>query len=272
MRERRAQGNTNTTDFSRGYLAVDFPTEPFHSVGGLLLRSVRVFLSNLGFLTAVTLVVFLPGKLLLQLACWLGNVPIDGVLSAVLLDLSDLVLGALVAPAVIYGLLGRFRGGSPAPLAEALAWGRRQWAKSLWNRFKVEITVMLWSALLLVPGIVAMVKLAFTDPIVAIEADREREVLGKSRALTQGHRWRIFLALLPLWAAELVVTFLVFSALQRHTDSRLLIALVDSLFSVGGQWSTVIVLLMYLGLRAPEKEPLTPANAQRPNKRLRRAA
>jgi hypothetical protein len=106
---------------------------------------------------------------------------------------------------------------------------------------------------------------------VAIEADREREVLGRSRALTQGHRWRIFLALLPLWAAELVVTFLVFSALQRHTDSRLLIALVDSLFSVGGQWSTVIVLLMYLGLRVPEKEPLTPANAQRPNKRQRRA-
>src|ERR1039458_1671237 len=258
-------------DFSRGYLAVDFPTEPFHSVGGLLLRSVRVFLSNLGFLTAITLAVFLPGKLLLQLACSLGNVPIDGILSAVLLDLSDLVLGALVAPAAIYGLLGRFRG-SPPPLAEALAWGRRQWAKSLWNRFKVEITVMLWSALLLVPGLVAMVRLAFTDPIVAIEADREREVLGRSRALTQGHRWRIFLALLPLWAAELVVTFLVFSALQRQTDSRLLIALVDSLFSVGGQWSTVIVLLMYLGLRAPEKEPLTPANAQRPNKRLRRAA
>src|ERR1017187_1685656 len=105
-------------DFSRGYLAVDFPTEPFHSVGGLLLRSVRVFLSNLGFLTAVTLAVFLPGKLLLQLACSLGNVPIDGILSAVLLDLSDLVLGALVAPAVIYGLLVRFRGGSPPPLAE----------------------------------------------------------------------------------------------------------------------------------------------------------
>ena len=196
----------------------------------------------------------------MQLACRLGNVPIDGILSAVLLDLSDLVLGALVAPAVIYGLLGRFRGGSPPPLAEALAWGRRQWAKSLWNRFKVEITVTLWAALLLAPG------------IVAIEADREREVLGKSRALTQGHRWRIFLALLPLWAAELAVTLVVFNALQRHTDSRLLIALVDSLFSVGGQWSTVIVLLMYLGLRAPEKEPLTPANAQRPNKRLRRAA
>ncbi len=259
-------------DFSRGYLAVDFPTEPFHSVGGLLVRSARIFFSNLGFLTAVTLVVFLPGKLFLQLACWLGNVPIDGILSADLLDLSDLVLGALVVPAAIYGLLGRFRGGSPPPLAEALAWGRRQWAKSLWNRFKVEITVMLWSALLLVPGIVAMVRLAFTDPIVAIEADREREVLNRSRTLTQGHRWRIFLTLLPLWAAELVVTLVVFNALQRHTDSRLLIALVDSLFSVGGQWGTVIVLLMYLGLRGPGKEPLTPANAQRPGKRLRRAA
>ena len=208
----------------------------------------------------------------MQVACSLGNVPIDGILSSVLLDLSDLVLGALVAPAAIYGLLGRFRGGSPPPLAEALAWGRRQWAKSLWNRFKVEITVMLWSALLLVPGILAMVRLAFTDPIVAIEADREREVLGRSRALTQGHRWRIFLALLPLWAVELVVTFVVFNALQRYTNSRLLIALVDSLCSVGGQWSTVIVLLMYLGLRAPEKEPLAPAEARLPNKRRRRAA
>lgn len=258
-------------DFSRGYLEVDFPTEPFHSAGALLLRSARVFFSNFGFLAAVTLVVFLPGKLLLQLACYWGNVPIDGILSAVLLDLSDLVLGALVAPAAIYGLLGRLRG-SPPPLAEALAWGRRQFAKSLWNRFKVEITVALWSALLLVPGIVAMVKLALTDPIVAIEADREREVLGRSRALTQGHRWRIFLALLPVWITELGLTFVVFNALQRHTDSRLLIAVVDSLFSVGGQWTTVILLLMYLGLRPAEREPQTPAKGQRPDKRLRRAA
>ena len=168
------------------------------------------------------------------------------------LDLSDLFLGALVIPAVVYGLVAKFRGGRTAPLLESLRWGRRQWGKTLWNMFKVEVTVALWAALLLIPGLVAMVRLIFTDVIVAIEADRETEVLARSRALSKGHGWRIFLVLLPLMAAGLVGTFLILGAFfQDAAYSRVVMALADSMLSVGGQWTTVAVLLMYLGVVRP---------------------
>jgi hypothetical protein len=233
------------------HIQIDFPTQLFDSVLGLLFRSARVFFGNLPFLAAVTLVVFLPGKLALALGCYVVDIPTDGILSYLLMDSSDLVLSALVIPAVIYGLVEKFRTGRTAPLAESLRWGRRQWGKTLWNKFKVEITVTLWGALLLVPGVVAMVKLIFTDALVAIEADRETDVLQASRVLSQGHRWRIFFVLLPMMILDLAGTFVVLARLQGLTHSRIALALVDSAFSVGGQWTTVIVLLLYLGLVTP---------------------
>ena len=263
--------------FAKGHLSIDFFCEPFQSAPALLLRSAVVFFSRLPFLAAVTLIVFLPGKLAIQFACQLLDVPTDGILSYLLLDAGDLLLGSLAVPAVIYGLVAAFRTGKTPPLGEALRWGRRQWAKTLWNKFKVEITVALWSALLLVPGLVAMVKLIFTDAIVAIEADRESAVLERSRSLSQGHRWRIFFVLAPVLVVELAATFLALNALEQALHSRLALALGDSLLAVGGQWTTVVLLLMYLGLAGPAEPPglkakALPADRQLKTRRMRRAA
>ena len=238
-------------DFHQGYMAIDFPTEPFHSAWRLLASSVVLFFANLRFLAAVTLVVYLPAKLALQFVLYALDVPAGGMLSYVSLDLSDLILNALVVPAVVYGLVAKFRGGRTAAVGESLRWGRRQWGKTLWTMFKVEITVALWGALLVIPGLVAMVRLIFAEAIVAIEADRETEVLARSRVLSKGHGWRIFLVLLPLMAGGLVGTFLTLGALQQAAYSRVVIAVADSVLSVGGQWTTVAVLLMYLGVASP---------------------
>jgi hypothetical protein len=232
-------------------MAIDFPTEPFHSVWRLLASSVVLFFANLRFLAAVTLAVYLPAKLALQFVLYALDVPAGGMLSYVSLDLSDLVLNALVVPAVVYGLVAKFRGGRTAAVGESLRWGRRQWGKTLWTMFKVEVTVALWGALLVIPGLVAMVRLIFAEAIVAIEADRETEVLARSRVLTKGHGWRIFLVLLPLMAAGMAGTFVILGALEQAAYSRVVIAVVDSVLSVGGQWTTVAVLLMYLGVVSP---------------------
>jgi len=238
-------------DFRQGHLEIDFPTQPFRSVWRLLARSAVLFFVNLRFLAAVTLLVYLPAKLALQFVLYLLDVPTSGMVTYLALDSSDLFLSALVIPAVVYGLVARFRGGTAAPVRESLRWGRRQWGKTLWNMFKVEVTVALWGALLVIPGLVAMVRLIFADVIVAIEADRETDVLARSRVLTRGHGWRIFLVLLPLMAASLVGTFLILGAFEQAAHSRVLMALADSLLSVAGQFTTVAVLLMYLGVASP---------------------
>ena len=232
-------------DFRRGYLEIDFTTEPFDSVNSILLRATRLFFSTLPFLAAITLAVTIPGKLLVQTACYALDVPNEGILSYFLMDFTDLVLGALIAPAIVYGLVEALRSGRPAPAAEALRWGVRLWGKSFWTQFKVEITVGLWSLLLFVPGILAMLRLSFTEPIVAIEADRTTEVLSRSRQLAAGRLWRIFLALLPALAISLVHMYGGMRALQY---SRWLEPPIDGLLAVADQWMTAAMVLMYLGL------------------------
>lgn len=246
-------------DFQRGYLETGFPSERFDSARNLLLASARVYFSNLAFLAALTLIVFLPAKLAIQLISDSLDVPKGGLGAYLTMDLSDLVLSALAVPAAIYGLLERLRTGHAPPLARSLRWGRRQWAKTLWNKFKVEITITLWGALFLIPGIVAMIRLIFTDAIVAIEADKVSAVLERSRDLSRGIGWRIFAVLVPVIVVEFAGPFLILDAIGGSSAPRPVIAIVDSLLSVGGQWSTVIVLLMYLGvvpdmLQAPRRK------------------
>ena len=239
--------NSMDRDFRQGHLEIDFPTQPFDSPLALLRDSVRVFLSNLPFLAAVTLVIYLPGKLATQLLCYLLDVPFEGVLSYFVLEISDLLLSALVVPAIVYGLVHRFRTGRTASLGDSLRWGWRQWLKTLANQVKVEITVALWGALLVIPGVVAMVRLVFVDVIVAVEADLENEVLQRSTKLAQGRRWRIFFVLLPLMILDFAAMFLVLDRVQGATHSRIAFAIADSVLAVAGQLTTVATLLMYLG-------------------------
>ena len=235
--------------FEKGTLALDFPRPVFGSPLGLLARAISLYLRNLPFIAALTLLIFLPAKAALQVACWAFDVSTKGLLMYALLSASDLVLGSLATPAVIYGLVVAMRGKGRPPLAEALRWGRRQWGRTLWNRIKVEVTVSLRLLLLIVPGVIAMIRLMFTDPVIAIEADLSGPPLDRSRALAEGHGWRILFVMLPLALVELVGSYFVLGAFTDPAYSRAAIAIVDSLLSAGGQLSTVVVLLMYLGLR-----------------------
>jgi hypothetical protein len=215
--------------------------QPFDSAPRLLARSARVFLGNLPFLAAVTLAVFIPGKLLFQFIGYLLDVPPDGIASYLLMDFSDLVLGSLAGAAAIYGLTTR------KGVAASLRRGRQLWARMFWTRIKVEVTIALWMLLLFVPGIVATVKLALTEAVVVLE-DREPEPLDRSRELTQGRRWRIFFVIAPLLLLDLVGSIGVLSLLPDVAHSRLLLALVDCVLAIVSMWTTVAGLLMYLGV------------------------
>ena len=228
-------------DFFQGYLTIDFAAEPFHSAPKLLARSAALYFWNLPRVAAITLIVFLPAKLALE---WLSRaleMPENDVWPYALSAASDLVLGALAAPAVVYLLIGRLRTGRPPGIGASLRWGWRLWRKSLWNTFKMEVTVALWTLLLIVPGVVAMVRLAFTEVVVGVEGNRAGDVLGRSRELSAGRGWRIFFVVAALGLVEL----LAWGAVLRL---RLGMALTDSLLAVVSQWSTAAALLMYLGI------------------------
>ena len=249
------------------HLEIDFPVEPFRSVPRLLVRTLRVFGSNFHFIAGVTLLVFLPATLILQFAYSLGNVATEGILSYVLMSAGDLVLGALAVPAILYGLTVRLRKGKLPPLADSLRWGRRQWMKTLWFTFKMEISILLRTLLLIVPGIMRSIQLIFTETIVAIEADETPDVWARSEALASGNGWRIFWVMLPLSLLGEIGGMLVLRAVEGAANSHVLLAVADSLLAVVGQLSTVAVLLIYLGLIEP-KSPA--AGPPKPAARVRR--
>ena len=73
--------------------------------------------------------------------------PPEGIASYLLMDFSDLMLGALDDSG------GHLRPDAPARRSSSVCGTARQlWGRMFWNKFKVEITVALWSLLLFVPG------------------------------------------------------------------------------------------------------------------------
>jgi hypothetical protein len=214
---------------------------PFDSAPGVLGRSARLFARRFGLLAAITLVVFLPGKLLIQLGCELFDIAPDGLASYLLMDLGTLVLSSWTVPAIIHAVARE------AGFGDSLAYGKRFWGRMLWNKFKVEITVTLYSLLLFVPGLIAMARLAFVDAIVALEGSREEQPLARSGELTAGRRWKVFFVIAPLSLIDLAGSFYFLSAIPGASHSRPLIALIDSVWAIFSVWGTIAVLTMYAG-------------------------
>jgi hypothetical protein len=235
-------------------------TQPFDSAPRLLARSARVFLGNLPFLAAVTLAVFIPGKLLFQFLGYMLDIPPDGVASYLLMDFSDLVLGSLTGAAAIYGLTAH------KGVAASLRRGRQLWARMFWTRIKVEVTIALWTLLLFVPGIVATVKLALTESVVVLE-DREPDPLDRSRELTDGRRWSVFFVIAPLMLLDFAGSIGVLSLLPGVAHSRGLLALVDCVLAMVNMWTTVAGLLMYLGIAEPATSTSSTQRQRAPEKR-----
>jgi uncharacterized membrane protein len=112
----------------------------------------------------------------------------------------------------------------------------------------MQVTVALWGLLLIVPGVVAAVRLAFTDVVVGVEGSGTSDVLGRSRELSQGHGWRIFFVLAVLGLVELLAWG---GTLRLHLG----MALTDSLLALLSQWTLTAALLMYLGITRASAQP-----------------
>jgi hypothetical protein len=228
-------------DHRRGYLELIRPAAPFTSPLRLLSDSFRLFGSHFGFIAAVTLLVYAPGHLLYQLAASVLEVPSTGVLSIVALNVVDLALSSLAIPAIVYGLLRE-----PA-VWPALGWGRRQWMRMLRQQLLVDVTVILYGTLLIVPGLVAAVRLAFVPVVIAVEGDHAAQPLERSRELAKGRMWRIVGVLLPLAVLDGAANYLLLGRIGGIDNARMLFILAECGIAIISQVSTVAALLMYAG-------------------------
>jgi hypothetical protein len=102
-----------------------------------------------------------------------------------------------------------------------------------------------------------MIRLIFTDVVVAIEGDRQPDPLNRSRELTRGHRWSIFFTLFPLMLLDLVAMYFALDRNQGVQHSRLTFALVECILAVPEQLSTIAIFLIYVGVRRAAQNSVT---------------
>jgi hypothetical protein len=235
-------------EFKRGALEIPPDSPRFANPLAILRDALRLFTAHIGLISAMTLLVYIPGHLLYQIAAAVFDVPSNGILSILLLEVLDIVLSALAVPAVVYGLLRR---GRPATIGDCMRWGTRQWMRTLSQQMMVEVTVTLYAAMLIVPGVIAMVRLIFVPVIVAVEGDTQPAPLQRSRELANGRGWRIFAVFLPLTIVDLAANFLLLDRITGVDNARVLFALAESGIAIVAQLGTVAALLMYLGTVEP---------------------
>ena len=218
----------------------------------LLADTFRLFASRFAFIATVTLLIYLPGHLLYQLAASVLDVPSTGILSLVALNAVDLALSSLAIPAIVHGLVR----GDPA-IGPALRWAQQLWMRMLGQQLLVDVTVILYGTLLIVPGLIAAVRLALVPVIIAVEGDRAVQPLEQSRELAKGRMWRITGVLLPLALLDGVANYLLLGRIGGIDNARILFTLAECGIAVAGQLSTIAALLMYLGIVEPPPQKKT---------------
>ncbi len=118
------------------------------------------------------------------------------------------ILIGLLVPALIFGLISLFIGGSVslgyARFNLDLMDGRELRTKTLFSqfsrfgtgmamRFLTGLFVFLWSLLFIVPGVIAGLGYAMTPYVLAENPDMgAREAMKVSKDMMKGHKWRLF--------------------------------------------------------------------------------
>src|SRR3954454_20974744 len=171
----------------------ELPVLAYSSAGSLLAGSLAVFFKNFGFIAAVTLAAYAPLKFVMFSICGIVGVSPGGVASSIIRDVADGFSASLVAPALILGLVSILRDGRAPAVGDCLSRGLKLWWPTFWNDLKVQITVGLRLLLLIIPGVRAAIRLCLVEQVVALEPENRAQVLDRSREITAGHGWTIFL-------------------------------------------------------------------------------
>jgi hypothetical protein len=163
-----------------------------------------------------------------------------------------LVLGQLAQAAILYGAFQDMRG-RPVQLGESLRKGFVRLLPILGLAICYILAVGLGSILLIVPGLILMTMWFVSLPACVVEKLGPLGSLGRSRRLTQGHRWKIFGILLLL----LVVSFI-----GGAMIGELLAAVGGLAASAFGQWIwnsvwgvfyALVIIIAYHDLRVAKE-------------------
>jgi len=217
-------------------------------VGRVLSRTAEVLSRNFLTFFIVTTVAALPSVLLNQAVERESMNPAFIVLAAFL----TVALSMLSTAVVVYGAFQAMRG-RPVNLGESLRIGLGRVIPILGVIICASIGVGLASLLLVIPGLILLTMWFVATPVCVVEQLGPMSSLGRSSALTKGHRWKIFGMVLLVILAATIVTAII-GAVLAITGSTILIALARLIWSgVWGAFYAIFVVVTYHDLRVAKE-------------------
>jgi hypothetical protein len=179
-------------------------TEGDFRVGHVFSRAWTVFSRNFLTFILVTGIASLPSLLIPQSAPGAQANPFQDLGMGLFAVLLLIVLGTLSQAIVLYGAFQVMRG-RPIDLAESARIGLRRFFPIVGLAITVPVLVFLASLLFVIPGMILYVSWFVATPVCVVEQLGPFRSMGRSRALTKGHRWKIFGLQLVILIPALIV-------------------------------------------------------------------
>jgi hypothetical protein len=184
-------------------------------VGHVFSRAWSVFSRNFLTFILVTGIASLPSLLMPRPSPTPQVDPFANLGLTIFLALLLIVLGTLSQAVVLYGAFQVMRG-QPIDLAESARIGLRRFFPIVGVAISMVLLIGLASMFFVVPGLILYVMWFVATPVCVVEQLGPWRSMGRSRALTKGHRWKILglmlLIILPAVIFGAIVGALMFAA------------------------------------------------------------
>jgi hypothetical protein len=219
-------------------------------VGSVFSRAAAVLSRNFLTFFVVTLVAGLPRVLLIGDPA--RGVATDALGKILLGAFLSIVLGTLAQAVVLYGAFQDMRG-RPVTLGDCLRIGLSRFFPIIGLAICMSLGMMVGLLLLVVPGVILAVMWFVATPACVVEQLGPLASMGRSRALTKGHRWKIFGMLLLVLIGAGIVSVVIEAALGL-TGNTVLVTLGTLVWTgVWGAFYAIFVVVTYHDLRVAKE-------------------
>jgi hypothetical protein len=163
-----------------------------------------------------------------------------------------IVLDAFSASAIVVAVDASLRG-ERAGLGRCLATGARRVLPALLLLIVVTVAVMLATTLLIVPGLMVLCVSYVAVPVSVLERPGLFASIDRSRALTLGHRMKIFGMLLLVWLVMFILLVVLFAIFDGNDHGPAYVWSFLGFETLVGTASSVVCAVTYVRLRDLEE-------------------
>lgn len=228
----------------------------------IVAETLRLLVRHFDLFTLIALTVWLPGHLIINYIDFFATAKGAADAGARGFRIGLMVEGAFgpLVVAATLGALARITRGEPASYAQAMRHGFATWPRLFIARLVASVFVLAGLIALVVPGVLALVRLSFVDALVVLDGAPLTSALRASNALTAGRRLAIFWTGGFLFVAVFSVA-MTLSALAGAVDHFIVQVLVDCIIAVTQTVFTIALFLFYREARhaAATAAPVSPS-------------